>query len=142
MIQSMKKRLKNQKGLTLIELLAVIVILGIVAAIAVPSIGGLINKSEKDAEVAEAIQIISAAKLHVASSAPSASQTELTSTQLGSYLDNVKTANSSYKVIVKNTGNTFTYELKDHSAVTLADGSDTDDATLGKTATEAELLAY
>ncbi len=31
--------LKNQKGLTLVELLAVIVILGIIAAIAVPSIG-------------------------------------------------------------------------------------------------------
>ena len=33
--------LKNEKGLTLIELLAVIVILGIIAAIAIPRIGGL-----------------------------------------------------------------------------------------------------
>ena len=36
----LQKRLKNEKGLTLVELLAVIVILGIIAAIAVPSIGG------------------------------------------------------------------------------------------------------
>ncbi|RIV13331.1 prepilin-type N-terminal cleavage/methylation domain-containing protein, partial [Priestia flexa] len=45
----MKKFLKNEKGLTLIELLAVIVILGIIAAIAIPSIGGIIQKSREDA---------------------------------------------------------------------------------------------
>ena len=41
MKRKMKALLKNEKGLTLIELLAVIVILGIIAAIAVPSIGGI-----------------------------------------------------------------------------------------------------
>jgi type IV pilus assembly protein PilA len=59
----LKKYLKNDKGLTLVELLAVIVILGIIAAIAVPSIGGIINKSKDDAKVADALQIINAAKL-------------------------------------------------------------------------------
>ncbi len=42
----LQKRLNNEKGLTLVELLAVIVILGIIAAIAVPSIGGIIENSE------------------------------------------------------------------------------------------------
>lgn len=37
-----KKLLKNEKGLTLVELLAVIVILAIIAAIAVPAIGILL----------------------------------------------------------------------------------------------------
>ena len=36
MFKNMKKQLNNEKGLTLIELLAVIVILAIIAAIAVP----------------------------------------------------------------------------------------------------------
>jgi type IV pilus assembly protein PilA len=63
----LKKFLKNDKGLTLVELLAVIVILGIIAAIAVPSIGNIIEKSRADAVKAEGIQVLNAAKLYVAS---------------------------------------------------------------------------
>ncbi|MFJ7661150.1 prepilin-type N-terminal cleavage/methylation domain-containing protein [Lysinibacillus sp. NPDC097162] len=58
-----KKLLKNQKGLTLIELLAVIVILAIVAAIAIPAIGNIINNSRDKATVSEALNYISGAKL-------------------------------------------------------------------------------
>lgn len=62
----LKKRLKNERGLTLVELLAVIVILGIIAIIAFVFIGGIIENSKKDAHIANAQQVISAAKLHEA----------------------------------------------------------------------------
>lgn len=64
-----KRFLKNERGLTLIELLAVIVILGIIAAIAIPSIGGLINKTKEDAIKADAVQVLNAAKLYVSTNA-------------------------------------------------------------------------
>ena len=58
------KMLKNQKGLTLIELLAVIVILAIVAAIAVPAIGNIIENSRYNAAKADAINVLNAANLY------------------------------------------------------------------------------
>jgi type IV pilus assembly protein PilA len=67
MLQKLKKRIKNQRGMTLVELLAVIVILGIISAIAVPSIGGLIDNTKKDAHVANAQQMVNAARLAITS---------------------------------------------------------------------------
>lgn len=63
-MKKMKQLLKNQKGLTLIELLAVIVILAIVAAIAVPSIGNIIENSRYNAVKADATNVLSAAQLY------------------------------------------------------------------------------
>ncbi|GKV65707.1 MULTISPECIES: prepilin-type N-terminal cleavage/methylation domain-containing protein [unclassified Sporosarcina] len=60
----MKKRLKDFDGLTLIELLAVIVILGIIGAIAIPAIANIIENSKIKAEKSNAVSIIEAAELY------------------------------------------------------------------------------
>lgn len=59
----LKRIQKNQKGFTLVELLAVIVILGIILAIAIPAIGNVINKSENDAHAANVKLFENAARL-------------------------------------------------------------------------------
>lgn len=64
-----KKLLKNQKGLTLIELLAVIVILAIIAAIAIPAIGNIINNSKDKAILSDAAGVLAGAKIAIADGA-------------------------------------------------------------------------
>lgn len=120
MLKNLRKRLKDQKGLTLIELLAVIVILGIIAAIAVPSIGGLINKTKEDAKVAEAVQIINAAKLYITTNP---SEKTLKHSDLESYLEKVK--DTTYSVEVKKDVDTgkFSYTLANHDGGNIAAGS-------------------
>ncbi|WP_299738781.1 type II secretion system protein [Rossellomorea sp. y25] len=114
MLKKMRKMLKNERGLTLVELLAVIVILGIIAAIAVPSIGSIINKSKDDAVVAEAIQIISAAKLAHASDSEAKSWDEVS---LSSYLSNVDDAE--FDVVYENN----VYKIKGHPAQSIVTGA-------------------
>ncbi len=63
MLQKLKKMMKKEKGFTLVELLAVIVILGVILAIAVPAIGNVISDSETKADEANIDLFISAARL-------------------------------------------------------------------------------
>lgn len=51
---------KNQKGFTLIELIVVIAILGILAAIAIPRLAGFTDRANSSAVVAEAKTILTA----------------------------------------------------------------------------------
>jgi type IV pilus assembly protein PilA len=74
-------RFRNQKGLTLIELLAVVVVLGIIAAIAVPSVTGVINKSKIKADLGS-YQIIVDAGMRYALAENADDETKLNITEL------------------------------------------------------------
>jgi type IV pilus assembly protein PilA len=117
MLKLIKKNLKNEKGLTLIELLVVVVILGIIASIAVVSIGNIIGDTKDKAKVTEAVQIINAAKLkHSTDGNYPTGGWDYTSTNdingINDYLSNVK--DISWTVTWNST--TKKYSIKNHES--------------------------
>ncbi|HJF32815.1 MAG TPA: type II secretion system GspH family protein [Sporosarcina psychrophila] len=105
----LQKRLNNEKGLTLVELLAVIVILGIIAAIAVPSIGGIIDNSRVKAIKADAQNILSAGNLYFVENSDKTVVT-LDELKTGKFIDDAGSFNGATDVNIKKVagGNTFT----------------------------------
>lgn len=88
MLKLMKKRLKNQKGLTLVEVLAVVVILAIVAMIAIPAIGNIIENNRIKAVKADAVNIISAANIYYTDGNTDTFSDALPKTVLRQYIQN------------------------------------------------------
>jgi len=77
--------LKQKRGVTLVELLAVIVILGIIAAIAVPTIGGLIERQQIKADEATYDSVLEAGRLYAAEN-PSATTFTLAQVVAAGYI--------------------------------------------------------
>lgn len=96
MMRQHLKQMKNEKGMTLVELLAVLVILGIIAAIAIVMIGNVIEKSRDKANANEALSIINAAKM--------------------AYSNSEYGQGSNAKNYDPNTATTFTYKMEDLTA--------------------------
>lgn len=88
MLELLKKRIKNEKGLSLVELLAVIVILGIVAAIAIPAIGNIIENSRYNAVKADAINVLSGAQIYYTDNPGEAGPVAISVLQSSGYLEN------------------------------------------------------
>jgi len=73
---------KNEKGVTLVELLIVIVILGIIAAISVPAVGNIVSNANKDALLADATNLQQQVNLYCTSE-----DEEICDTDANAYVD-------------------------------------------------------
>ncbi|MDT2045308.1 prepilin-type N-terminal cleavage/methylation domain-containing protein [Bacillus sp. 1780r2a1] len=105
-----KKVLGNEKALTLIELLGVIVILGIIAAIAIPSIGGMIQKSREDAVKSDALKVLRTAQAYIVSNdfKDHDEDIKITKKQLKPYVE-LESLNLELKEVIYN-GETYAIE--------------------------------
>lgn len=120
MLNLLKKRLKNEKGLTLVELLAVIVILAIVAMIAVPAIGNIIDNSRYKAAKADAIMILEAANIYFTDN-PSKSEVKISELKTSGYVENLGTfKDDKAGDVIKDTNNDNKLTLT--GTATLSDG--------------------
>jgi len=86
MLQMIRKQLKNNKGFTLIELIIVIAILGILAAIAIPQFSKVQMNSKKKADITTAVNITNAVKTAYENDDVVAGTGQATSV-LGSYIE-------------------------------------------------------
>ena len=105
----LNKKLRNEKGLTLIELLAVIVILAIIALIAIPAIGSIVSNSKSKAVLSDATSIIAGAKTAIIDGACDGTESgakPCTKANLGDYLEDVKGGMSDTDKVVKD-GNLY-----------------------------------
>lgn len=91
----------NKKAFTLVELLAVIIILGIIFVIAVPSISGYIEDSRESTYIRSAKEYVDAVRLMIASKDISAKRTDTTYYIPIEYIKTDRTADSPYGKWVK-----------------------------------------
>lgn len=124
MINTINKALKNKKGFTLVELIIVIAILGIIAAIAVPKFKNIQESSKRKADVVTAKMLAKATELAIVEekiTIPKSGTYEVSLTELATegYLDGDDTKSQS------KTGKEFEIKVdsKGRVAVQIENGS-------------------
>ncbi len=115
-MEKIRKTMRREDGFTLVELLAVIVILGIILAIAIPAIGNVIADSKTKAENAEKELILDAARIYITAenaTVPSGATGLVLGVQkhlVGKgYLENIPEATIGTVTITKDASNRLTY---------------------------------
>lgn len=125
MLQMIKQRVKEERGLTLVELLAVLVILGIVAAVSIPIIGNIIDNSKYGAIKSDGIQYINAARMFEADNG----ELPTTKDQLKGYVE----GDTSIK------DKPFIFKKNDDGAIQFTGEGATEDGKITVTFTEASI---
>ena len=116
------EELRNrEEGFTLVELLAVIVILGIIVAIAIPAVGNVIDRADKNATEAEDALVVDAARLYVTTNREDKNfpkEIEVKTLIDEGYLDNRdnKTFAETDKVTVTKEENVYKYSFRSYTS--------------------------
>lgn len=116
MRNKIKQLMNKEEGFTLVELLAVIVILGIILAIAIPSIGGVIDRARGGANDAEQELIVDAARLYFTTEQPTDNTVTVEALETAGYLEERGTSDGIQSGTVTRTqasGGSYSYEFSE-----------------------------
>lgn len=133
MIEKIRK-MKNEKGFTLVELIVVLVILAILAALLIPALTGYIDKANKEKVTAEARMVVMAAQTEASEAYATVEQPDATKMQTaltakvndieklaevkGHWTVTVDGAGKITKVVYCNSGWVCTYRAAEESTTT------------------------
>lgn len=112
MLIQLRKKMKNQKGFTLVELMVVIAIIGVLAAIAVPKLSSSTDAA-KDAKLTSDLRTLDGSiMMYYANKQVYPSKTDLTPAYIKEWPKDAKGADLDYAVTVATGTTAASYVLK------------------------------